>query len=148
MTPVQEDKIVRVSEVETQSQNTTSNLISSVISIQQRQNQTSLNSLDVETATSVASKTPPKLVPIEVPLSASASKRTLKRTGQHNLSGVTSASTSKLLKGINAYRHPLKERIPAVNIISNSNPLQAHQIKNNAPSYMAATASSLSLIHI
>lgn len=142
MTPVQEDKIVRVSEVEAPSQNTTSNLISSVMSIQQRQNQTSLNSLDVETATSVASKTPPKLVPIEVPLSASASKRTLKRTGQHNQSGVTSASTSKLLKGINAYRHPLKERIPAVNIIPNSNPLQAHQIKNNAPSYMAATASS------
>ena len=142
MTPVQEDKIVRVSEVEAPSQNTTSNLISSVMSIQQRQNQTSLNSLDVETATSVASKTPPKLVPIEVPLSASASKRTLKRTGQHNQSGVTSASTSKLLKGINVYRHPLKERIPAVNIIPNSNPLQAHQIKNNAPSYMAATASS------
>ena len=139
MTPVQEDK---VSEVEAQSQNTTGNLISASISIQQRQNQTSSNSLDVETAASVASRTPPKLDPIEVPLSASTSKRTLKRTGQHNLSGVTSASTSKLLKGINAYRHPLKERLPAVNIISNSNPLQAHQIKNNAPSYMAATASS------
>merc|ERR1719189_20608 len=139
MTPVQEDKVL---EVEARSQNTTCNLISSSISIQQRQNQTSSNSLDMETATSVASRTPPKLDPIEVPLSASTSKRTLKRTGQHNLSGVTSASTSKLLKGINAYRHPLKERIPAVNIISNSNPLQAHQIKNNAPSYMAATASS------
>ena len=142
MTPVQEDKIVSASEVEAQSENATSNLMSSVTSIQQRENQKSLNSLDVETTTSVASKTPPKLVHIEAPISASASKRTLKRTGQHNLSGVTSASTSKLLKGITAYKHPLKERVPAVNIISNSNPVQAHQIKNNAPSYMAATASS------
>ena len=141
MTPVQEDKIVSLLEVEAQSQNTTSD-ISSSIAIQQRQKETSLNSSDVETATSIASKTPPKLDTIEVPLSASASKRTLKRTGQHNLSGVASASTSKLLKGINTYRHPLKERIPAVNIISNSKPIQPHQIKTNAPSYMAATASS------
>merc|ERR1719273_104040 len=121
MTPVQGDK---VSEVEAQSQNTTCNLISSSISIQQRQNQTSSNPLNVETSTSVASRTPPKLDPIEVPLSASTSKRTLKRTGQHNLSGVTSASTSKLLKGINAYRHPLKERLPAVNINAYRHPLK------------------------
>ena len=73
--------------------------------------------------------------------SAGGGKRTLKRSGT-NSSGATSASTSKLLKGLSAYRPLNRPKVPNVgNSVTKTNVTQ--QVPAiNVPSYMASTASS------
>ena len=75
----------------------------------------------------LAEQTPGKTTPLVVPSTAVESKRKLKRSGQTVSSCATSASTSKLLKGLSAYKPLAKAKVPAI---------------SSTPSYMAATSSS------
>ena len=82
--------------------------------------------------------TPAKVNAPPTASSVSGGKRTLKRAGINSTLG-TSASTSKLLKGLSAYRPLNKGKVP-----NNGNQIPKVQQTQtlNAPSYMAATASS------
>ena len=91
-----------------------------------------------ETNQSTQVNTPAKINIPPTISSASGGKRTLKRSGMNSTVG-SSASTSKLLKGLSAYRPLSKPKVSnTINQMPRTQPLQT----SHAPSYMAATASS------
>jgi hypothetical protein len=90
----------------------------------------------------VTVKTPEQITPPILPSSAGGDKRTLKRRGQCSIAAGTSASTSKLLKGLSTYRPSTKAKVTAINAGNLHKTTAFHQTTTNVPSYMSATTAS------